>query len=111
MMFRESDKKLCFSFSVGLDVSKIFSPHYTGVGPYLIVSRTTDILYLRYYKYNFSTTDFGESAVFVVYKSVSQFYFGVCGFLFVKQMKREPTANTPKKVKKIAPSSSKSKNS
>lgn len=51
------------------------------------------------------------STVFVVYKSLSQFYFGVSGFLFVKQMKREPTANTPKNVKRIAPSSGKSKNS
>ena len=51
------------------------------------------------------------STVFVGYKSVSQFYFGVSGFLFVKQMKREPSANTPKNVKRIAPSSGKSKNS
>lgn len=49
--------------------------------------------------------------VFVVYKSVSQLFFGACGFLFVKQMKREPPANTPKNVERIAPSSGESKNS
>lgn len=57
MMFRETSKRLYFSFSVGLDVSKVFSPHYTGVEPYIIVSSTTDILYLRYY--NLSTNGFG----------------------------------------------------
>ena len=58
MMFRETDERSYFSFSVGLDVSKVFSPHYTGVGPYIIVSRITVTLYLRYYD-NFSTTGIG----------------------------------------------------
>ena len=38
-------------------------------------------------------------------------FFGVCGFLFVKQMKREPPGNTPKNLKRIAPRSGESKNS
>ena len=46
-MFRETDERSYFSFSVGLDVSKVFSPHYTGVGPYIIVSRIIVTLYLK----------------------------------------------------------------
>lgn len=36
--------------------------------------------------------------------------FSVFGFLFVKQMKREPPANIPKNVKRIAPNSGESIN-
>ena len=61
IFYRETDKSLYFSFSVGLDVSKIFSPHYTGAGPYIIVSRMTVSLYLGYY--NFSTTGFNLDEV------------------------------------------------
>ena len=101
-----------------MDVSKIFSPHYTGVGPYIIVSRITDILYLRYYNSSLQLALIKCSLFFsgvVVFAVIDGFccykfrfmkvFFGVCGFLFVKQMKREPPANTPKNVKRIAPSS------
>ena len=39
IMFRETDERFYFSFSVGLDVSKTFSPHYTDGGPCIIVSQ------------------------------------------------------------------------
>lgn len=39
IMFGETDERFYFSFSVGLDVSKAFSLHYTDGGPCIIVSQ------------------------------------------------------------------------
>ena len=99
MMIRETEERLYFSFSVGLDVSKIFSPHYTGVGPYIVVSRITINLYIRDNITSLLTTVFGCSfvvfvvvmvviAVFVVTNfnfcfTTVRLSFSGCGFLFV----------------------------
>ena len=75
--------KCCF-FVVVVVVSKIFSPHYTGVGSYLIVSRMTIFLYLRYY--NFSTTGFNldvKCCFFVVVVVVV--VDGFCCYKFVSR--------------------------
>ncbi|XP_020606778.1 probable ATP-dependent DNA helicase HFM1 [Orbicella faveolata] len=84
---------------VGLDVSKIFSPHYTGVGPYIVVSRITINLYIRDNITSLLTTVFGcifvvfvvvvvVIAVFVVTNfnfcfTTVRLSFSGCGFLFV----------------------------